>query len=243
MSEAAAAKELAPTGRLRCAINMANPLLTRTDANSGAPAGIVVDLSHELGRRLGVEVDIIPFPSPGELADAVTSNVWDIGFIGAEPQRATHIEFTPAYLEIEATYLVPQGSSIKTVDDVDREGVRIACLARAAYELYLSRNLRHAKLVLEPSFEATFQRFVSDSLDAEAGLRTQLMDDAKRLPGSRVLDGKFSAVQQAIGTPKTRAAGARYLREFVKDIKASGFAARVIQQNGVTGVSVAPAAD
>lgn len=237
------AAELAPTGRLRAALNMANFLLTRKDAKSGAPEGIAVDIARELGRRLGTPVDLLPYDSPGAVADAVTSGAWDVGLIGAEPQRATHIAFTAAYLEIEATYLVPPNSPIASIDDVDREGVRIACLGRAAYELYLSRNLKHAKLVLEPSFEAAFQRFVSDKLDAEAGLRTQLEDDAKRLPGSRVLDGKFSAVQQAIGTPKTREGAARYLREFVEDIKATGFVAHIIQQNGIRGVSVAPAAD
>lgn len=231
--------QLAPTGKLRAAINFANNLLTAKDPATGESSGIALDLVRELGRRLGVPVEIVGYDSPGALADAVRSGVWDVGLIGAEPQRAKDITFTPAYLEIEATYLVPPGSPLRTIADVDRDGVRIAVLARSAYELYLSRNLQHAQLVQEKSFDSTFQRFVADKLDALAGLRAQLVGDAEKLPGSRILDGRFTAVQQAIGTPKDREAGAQYLREFVEDIKATGLVARTIEKNGIRGVSVA----
>jgi polar amino acid transport system substrate-binding protein len=238
----AAISALAPTGTLRAAINLSNNLLTATDPAAGQPRGIVMDLALELGRRLGVPVEIVPYPSPGLLADAAATGAWDVGFIAAEPQRAKEITFTPAYLEIEATYLVPAGSPIRAVADVDRQGVRIAVLARTAYELYLSRNLQHARLVPENSFDSTFHRFVTDRLDALAGIRAQLVADAEKLPGSRILDGRFTAVQQAIGAPKGRDAGAPYLAEFVEDIKATGLVARTIEKNGVRGVSVAPAA-
>jgi polar amino acid transport system substrate-binding protein len=237
---AAVVAQLAPTGKLRAAINFGNPLLTAKDPKTGEPRGIALDLARELGRRLGVPVEIVGYPAPGTLADAVKSGVWDVGLIGAEPQRAQDIAFTAAYLEIEATYLVPPGSPLRTIDDVDREGVRIALLARSAYDLYLSRNLKHAQLVGENSFESTFERFVADKLDAIAGLRAQLVGDVEKLPGSRLLDGRFTAVQQAIGTPRDRPAAAQYLREFVEDIKATGFMARTIEKNGVRGVSVAP---
>lgn len=232
--------ELAPGGKLRAGINFGNPLLTARNA-TGESHGIALDVVHELGRRLGVPVEIVGYDSPGALADMAKSGAWDVGLIGAEPQRAQEIAFTAAYLEIEATYLVPPGSPLRSIADVDRKGVRIAVLGRSAYDLYLSRSLQHAQLVREPSFDATFQRFASDKLDAEAGLRAQLVDDAEKMPGSRLLDGRFTAVQQAIGTPKSREAGARYLREFVEDIKATGFVARAIEQHGVRGVSVAPA--
>ena len=238
----AVVSQLVPTGTLRAAINFGNPLLTARDPATGAPSGIALDIVHELGRRLGVPVAIVGYEGPGILADAVKSNAWDVGLIGAEPQRAQDIAFTAAYLEIEATYLVPPGSPLRTIADVDRDGVRIAVLARSAYELYLSRNLKHAQLVGEKSFDATFKRFSADQLDAIAGLRAQLVDDLEKLPGSRLLDGRFTAVQQAVGTPRERDAGAEYLREFVEDIKASGFVARTIEKNGVRGVSVAPPA-
>lgn len=234
--------ELAPTGRLRVGVNMSNFLLTATDPATGEPRGIAVDLGRELGRRLGVPVEILPYPSPGALADAAKSGAWDVGFLGIEPQRANEIDFTAAYVEIEATYLVPPGSKIRSIAEVDRAGVRIAVPEKSAYELYLTRSLKQAQLVREMGPDNAFKRFVDDKLDALAGLKPRLATDAGNLPGSRILDGRFTAVQQAAGTPKGRAAGAGYLHEFVEDIKASGLVARTIENNGVRGLTVAPKA-
>jgi polar amino acid transport system substrate-binding protein len=224
---------------LRVGINFANFLLTGKDPATGEPRGIALDLAHELGRRLGAPVEIVGYDSPGKLADAVNAGVWDVGFLGAEPQRANQIDFTAAYLEIEASYLLPAGSPLRSIADVDRDGVRIAVPAKSAYELYLSRNLKRAKLVLEDGAAAAFKRFVADRMDALAGLKPRLVTDAENLPGSRIIDGRFTAVQQAIGTPKGRDAGAQYLREFVEDIKATGLVAKTIEKNGIRGVAVA----
>jgi polar amino acid transport system substrate-binding protein len=231
--------ELAPTGTLRVGVNMSNFLLTRTDAATGKPAGVAIDLGHELGKRLGLPVEIIPYPNPGALADAVKTGVWDVGFLGAEPQRANEIDFTAAYVEIEATYLVRGNSPLKAIVDVDREGIRIAVPTKSAYELYLTRSLKHAKLVHEKGSDDAFKRFVDDKLDALAGLKPRLVTDQEKLRGSRIIDGRFTAVQQAAGTPKGRPAGAQYLREFVEDIKASGLVARTIDKNDVRGLTVA----
>jgi polar amino acid transport system substrate-binding protein len=233
---------LAPTGRLRVGINLSNFLLTATDPDTGEYRGVAVDLGRELGRRLGVPVEIIAYPSPGALADAAKAGAWDVGFLGAEPQRANEIDFTAAYVEIEATYLVPPGSPIRRIEEVDREGVRIAISAKSAYDLYLTRNLEHAELVRAEGADGAFRRFVEDGLEALAGLRPRLVKDCGNLPGSRILDGRFTAVQQAIGTPRGRGIGARYLREFAEDIKASGLVAQTIERNGVRGLTVAPAA-
>jgi polar amino acid transport system substrate-binding protein len=233
--------ELAPTGKLRVGLNMSNVLLTATDAATGKPKGLAADLGMELGKRLGVPVELVPFPNPGAVADAAKTGVWDVGFIGAEPQRANEIDFTAAYVEIEATYLVPPGSPIKTISDVDRKGVRIAISGRSAYDLYLERNLKHAELVRERGDEV-FKRFVSDKLDAMAGLRPGLVKNQEALPGSRILDGNFTAVQQAAGAPKGRPAGAKYLKDFIEDVKATGLVAKLIEKNNVRGLSVAPKA-
>ena len=235
----AARSELAPTGKLRVGINLGNFLLTETDAATGEFRGIAVDLGRELGRRLGVAVEIIGYPSPGALADAAKTGAWDVGFLGAEPQRANEIDFTAAYVEIEATYLVPPGSPLKTIADVDREGVRIAISGKSAYDLYLTRNLKHAQLVRIVGADKVFKQFVDDKLEALAGLKPRLVTDAGNLPGSRILEGRFTAVQQAVGTPKGRDAGAQYLREFVEDIKATGLVARTIEKNNVRGLTVA----
>jgi len=231
--------ELAPTGALRVGLNMSNFLLTAKDPATGEIRGVAADLGRELGERLGVRVELVPFPNPGALADAAKSGAWDVGFLGAEPQRANEIDFTAAYVEIEATYLIPPGSKLKAIAEVDRQGIRIAVPEKSAYELYLTRTLKSAQLVRVKGPDNAFKTLVEDKLDALAGLRPRLVTDQEKLPGSRVLDGNFTAVQQAAGTPKGRPAGARYLREFIEDVKASGFVAKTIEKNNVRGLTVA----
>jgi polar amino acid transport system substrate-binding protein len=235
--------ELAPTGVLRAAINMGNSLLVTGRTPAGDPAGVAPDMAGEIASRLGVPVTYVPYARPGELADAADTDVWDIGLIGAEPQRAEKIAFTPAYVEIEATYMVPPGSRLQSIAEVDRAGVRIAVTARSAYDLWLERNIRHAELVRAEGGDATFKLFIGENLDALAGLRPRLLEDAAKLPGARILDGQFTAVQQAIGTARKNTAGAQFLREFVEEAKKSGLVARLIEHHGVVGrLSVAPAA-
>jgi polar amino acid transport system substrate-binding protein len=232
--------ELVPTGKLRVGINFGNTLLTSKDPASGEPRGVAVDLARELGRRIGVPIEFVAFDSAGRMADAVKTGVWDVAFLGAEPQRANEISFTAAYAEIESTYLVPAGSPLRTIADVDRDGVRIAVSEKSAYDLYLSRTLQRARLQRVPGIPGSFELFKAEKMDALAGLRPVLITFAEKLPGSRVLDGRFSTVQQAIGTPRGRDAGASYLREFVEDIKATGLVAKTIERNGIHGLSVAP---
>jgi polar amino acid transport system substrate-binding protein len=198
-------------------------------------------MARAIADRLGVPVKYVPFPRPGELADAVSADAWDIGLIGAEPARAEKIAFTPAYVEIEATYLVPAGSPIRTIAEVDRAGVRIAVTARSAYDLWLERNIRHATLVRSDSLASAAEKFARDGLEALAGLRPGLLGDIEKFPGARILDGQFTAVQQAIGTARANTAGAAFLREFVEQAKASGLVASLIDKHKVTGrLSVAP---
>ena len=237
----AAITEFTPTGKLRVGLNMSNFLLTARDA-AGAPIGVAPDLGRELGKRLGVEVVLVPYANPGLLADDADKNKWDVGFLGAEPQRAKEIDFTPAYVEIESTYLLAPGSSLNSIAAVDAKGVRIAVPERSAYELWLTRNIQNAELVRIKGADAAFKQFVDGKLDALAGLRPRLIDDHAKLPGSRILDGNFTAVQQAAGTPKGRAAAAQYLREFIEDVKASGLVAKTIEKNNVHGLTVAAAA-
>ncbi len=230
--------EFTPTGKLRVGLNMSNFLLTAKDA-AGAPIGLAPDLGRELAKRLGVAVELVPYANPGLLADDANKGKWDVGFLGAEPQRANEIDFTPAYVEIEATYLVPPGSNLKTVAQVDAKGIRISVPERSAYELWLTRNIKNAELVRIKGGDAAFKTFVDGKLDALAGLRPRLITDQANYPGSRILDGNFTAVQQAAGTPKGRAAAFQYLREFIEDVKASGLVARTIEKHNVRGLTVA----
>jgi len=235
----AARDELAPGGRLRVGLNLQNFLLVARDP-AGGYRGIVVDLALELARLAGLEPEFVPFEAAGKLAEAVRADAWDVAFLAAEPVRAREIAFTPAYLEIEASYLVPAGSPIRALTDVDRTGVRIAAAEKSAYDLYLSRTLKHATLVRTPGIDASYERFVADRLEALAGLKPRLVADVEKLPGARILDGRFTAVQQAIGTPVARQAAAAWLRGFAEHAKRSGLVAQAIARHGVRGVAVAP---
>jgi polar amino acid transport system substrate-binding protein len=229
--------ELVPTGTLRVGVNLGNFLLVNKQPD-GSLRGVVPDLAQEIGRRAGVPVELVPSPGAGQVADGVKT--WDVAFIGAEPARAAEIFFTNAYLEIPATYLVPAGSPIKSIDEVDRKGVRIATANRSAYDLYLSRSLKNAELVRAEGIPASYDLFVEKKLDVLSGLLPRLTADAARLPGARILDGRFTAVQQAIGTPKARTGAAAWLVEFVAESKRSGLIAELIAMHGAKGVNVAP---
>jgi len=234
--------ELAPTGVLRAGINMSNFLLVTGRTADGDPDGVSPDMARAIAARLGVPVKLIPFKSPGELADQVNNDVWDIGNIGAEPQRAETIAFTAAYCEIQSTYMVPAGSPITSIDQVDQKGVRIAVTGRSAYGLWLDRNIKNAELIRSDTLDASFDDFVNKKLDVLAGLRPRLMDDVLKLPGARILDGQFSAVQQAVGTPRKNVKAAAFLSKFVEEAKASGFVQSLIDKHKVKGLSVAPLA-
>jgi len=231
--------QLAPTGELRAAINLGNFLLVTGRAASGEPVGVAPDMARAIADRLGVPVRYVTYDKPSELADAVTSGNWDIGLIGAEPQRAEHIAFTKAYVEIEATYLVPTSSDLLEPEDVDQPGRRIAVAERTAYGLWLDRHIRQAELVHTRDHESAIQQFVERKLDALAGLRPRLVKDVERLAASRLLDGRFMAVQQAIGTPIANTPALDFLSSFVETAIASGLVGDLIAKHEVNGLSVA----
>jgi polar amino acid transport system substrate-binding protein len=241
MSDKARA-ELAPTGVLRAGINLSNFLLVTGRSANAEPEGVAPDMAREIARKLGVPVHYVTFKSPGELGDQVGQNVWDIGLIGAEPQRAEKIAFSAAYVEIEATYMVPPSSPIKSIAEVDRKGVRLVVSARSAYGLWLENNIKNATLIQVTGLDAAFNKFKDEKLDVLAGLRPGLLKDIEKMPGATILDGKFSAVQQAVGTAKPNKAGAEFLAAFVEEAKKSGLVARLIERHKVKGLSVAPPA-
>lgn len=241
MSDQARA-ELAPTGVLRAGINLSNFLLVTGRSANGDPEGVSPDVARAIADSLGVPVKYVPFKSPGELADQAGKDVWDIGLIGAEPQRAAVMTFSAAYVEIEATYMVPPGSPIKSIAEVDRKGVKIVTSARSAYGLWLENNIKNAELIQVAGLDGAFNKFVEDKIDVLAGLRPGLLKDIAKMPGATILDGKFSAVQQAVGCNKPCTAGAAYLAAFVEQAKKSGLVASLIEKHKVKGLSVAPPA-
>ena len=232
---------LAPTGTLRAAINLANFLLVSGRDSDGTPYGVAPELAANIAAKLGVAVHYVCFDRPDELARAVDDDVWDIALIGAEPARAQSIAFASAYAEIECTYLVPAGSPFRTIEEVDRDGVRIASVKGAAYDLWLERNLKRATLVAGRSLDEFFEIFVTQKLEAMAGLRPRLLEDVRKLSGARILDGQFASVQQAIGTKRDKSIGTRFLDDFIQRAKQSGLVAQLIEKHAVRGLSVAKA--
>ncbi len=235
-------KDLAPTGRVRVGINYGNPVLAKRDSASGELRGVAVDLARELGRRLHVPVELVSYESAGTMFEAVKAGAWDAAFLAIDPGRADEIDFTAPYVEIEGTYLVPAGSRYRVAEDVDQADVRIGVSAKSAYDLFLSRSIQHAELIHASSPDAAFALFLAGTVDVLAGVRQHLVANAAKLPGSRVLDGRFMAIQQALGIVKGRVDGAKYLREFIEDVKASGLVKLALEKSGVSGVSIAPAA-
>ena len=218
-------KELAPSGRLRAAVNFGNTVLAQRGP-AGEPRGVSVELARELGRRLGVPVDLVFYDAAGRVTDAARAKAWDVAFIAIDPKRADDIDFTAPYVVIEGTYLVRADSPLRKVEDFDREGIRITVGAKSAYDLYLSRTLKRAQIVRSPTSPGAIELFVKDRLEASAGVKNPLMDYAKAQPGYRVIEPGFMKIEQAMGTPRGRPNGARYLRAFVEEMKASGFVER-----------------
>ena len=235
--------QLAPTGVLRAGINMSNFLLVVDKTPSGDPIGPSPSMAAAIADALGVPLQLIPYSNPSAVAAAAGTGAWDIGNIGAEPQRAAVMDFTAAYAEIESTYLVPPGSPIQSIDEVDRPGNRIAVSKGSAYGLWLENNIKQADLRTIEGGDAAFDQFVNEKMEAFAGLRPGLGTLAEKLPGSRILDGQFAAVQQAIGVNKGNDAAYAWLKAFVEDAKSSGLVASFIEKFGVQGrLSVAPLA-
>jgi polar amino acid transport system substrate-binding protein len=240
MIPSAAIADLAPTGKIRAAINFGNPILATKDPATGQARGVSVDLARELGRRLAVPVELVTFNTAGEVVDAFKAGTIDVGFVAIDPARATDISYTDPYVVIEGSYLVTRDSPVRSNADVDRAGTRVAVGAKSAYDLYLSRELKLATIVRAPSSPAVTDFFLAQKLDVAAGVKQQLEADAKRLPGLRLLDGRFMLINQAMGTPHGRDAGAEYLRDFVANMKSSGFVAEALKRNGIEGAAVAP---
>ena len=233
--------EFTPTGKLRASINLGNPVLANRGAD-GQPYGISIDLAHEFGRWLGVDVELVVFDAAGKSVAAVTAEEADIGFFAIDPIRGAGLSFTEPYVLIEGSYLVRQDSPIQDNAEVDRAGIRVTVGKGSAYDLYLTRELKAAEIVRAAYSSSVVDTFLSQNLDVAAGVRPQLEADAARLDGLRLLPGRFMVIQQAMGLPKARSSEAvSLLRTFVAQMKQQGFVADAMARHHVKGASVAPA--
>lgn len=232
ISMRAAIADLAPDGTIKAAINVGNGVLAQRDQVTGALGGVSVDLATELGRQLQVPVELVPFASAGSVAGAARTRAWTIAFLAIDPARAVDIDYTEPYVVIEATYAVPAASALRTIADVDRPGVRIAVSTNSAYDLYLKRHIQHATLVPAPSPPESLTMFLSDRLEAVAGVRQPLVRLAAEHPGLRVMEGRFTRIEQAMCVSKGASAGIRYLQSFIAEMRASGFVAQALHKSG-----------
>ena len=237
---AAARAELAPAGKLRPAINFGNPVLANRDATTGDPRGVSVDIARELVRRLDVEIVLVPYSAAGKVVDDARANVWDVAFVAIDPKRAVDMDYSAPYVIIEGAYLVRDGSAIRSNADVDRDGVRISVGRGSAYDLFLSRELKHATLVRTSVSQGATDQMLAQDLEVTAGVKQQLQADASRVPGVHLLDGRFMVIEQAMATPKGRPEGARYLVAFIEELKANGFVADALKRHAIEGAAVAP---
>jgi polar amino acid transport system substrate-binding protein len=228
-------KDLAPTGKLRASINLGNIVLAQ--GTPDAPGGVTPELARELAQRLGVPCELKCFDAAGKAFEALKGGSVDIVFLAIEPVRAAEVAFSAPYVIIEGVYMVPKESPIKAVGDVDRAGVRIGVNKASAYDLFLTRSLKHAELVRG---ESGVELFIKDRLEAAAGVKQPIVAYAKTNPAVRVLDGRFMEIRQAMGTVRGRDAGARYLHAFVEEMKASGFVADALKRSNQPDASVAP---
>ncbi len=232
-----------PTGKLRASINLGNPILANRDPITQLPVGVSIDLATAFAQRLGVGIDFLVFDTAAKSVEAVTLEQADIGFFAIDPLRGDGISFTAAYVLIEGGYMVRTDSSIQANEEVDKAGHRVTVGKGSAYDLFLTRELKHAEIVRAPSSPTVVDVFVEQGLDVAAGVKQQLEADAIRLPNLRLLPGRFMVIQQAMGLPKSRGElAAEALRAFVEEMKASGFIQASMARHGIKGASVAPAA-
>ncbi len=238
--------EIAPGGKLRAAINLGNPILATANLGGGAPIGVSVDLAHELGKRLGVPVELVTFTSAGRVVEAVTAAQVDIAFVAVDPVRGAGMGQTPPYVVIEGAYLVKYDSSIRSNAEVDRANNRVIVATGSAYDLFLSRELKAARLVRTTTSQEVANAMLAQNIEVAAGVRQQMLMDATRLnngqPTVRLLDGRFMVINQAMGLPKGRTIALDYLNAFIEDMKASGFVAQALARHNIDGAAVAPAA-
>ena len=233
----------APTGALRAAINLGNPILANASA-TGEPRGVSIDLAREFAQRLGVPLEMVVVDAAGKSVDAVARETADIGFFAIDPVRGADIAFTAPYVLIEGAYLVPDASPLRGNEEVDTADHRVVVGKGSAYDLHLSRELKHAQIVRAPTSPAVVDTFIAQRCEVAAGVKQQLEADARRIGGLRLLPGRFMVIRQAMGVPKSRGtAAAALLREYVEEMKASGFVAAALRRHNIDGASVAPAGD
>ena len=223
---------LAPTGTLRAGLNLSNFLLVSGQNADGTPAGVSPDLARHIAAALDVPCEFVLFETPGQLADAVSDDVWDICNIAHEPDRARQIDFSQPYVLIDANFLVRTDSAFTRNEDIDQNDVKIIAFYRSAYDLWLRDNLQHASLVAADSIQHSHDMFLRGEADVLASLkpRLQMELDTDR---HRIIASRFTAIKQAVGIKKTDPAILQFLNDLINDAIANGFIEASLSAHGV----------
>jgi polar amino acid transport system substrate-binding protein len=237
-----ALRELAPSGKLRVAINYGNPVLASKDRIGGHLHGLAVDIARELGRQSGLPVELVGYEKAADVVANVNQNAWDVAFVSAPVARTAEIAITAPYMEIEVTYLVPARSRFRSVSDVDSPGVRIVVQENYSTDFFLSNRLMHAVIFRTVDDAAALKMLKTGAAEAFASSKHRLLLLAQSDSDYRVLDDRFATIAHTLGVPAGRNAAAAYVSQFAEDIKTSGFLQRAIENSGVQGVVIAPAA-
>lgn len=224
------AKQMAPTGKLRVALNMRNEMLITGKTADGQPDGLAPAMAAAFAEKLGVPLECVPYTAPDKIFVDAAEDKWDVAMVGADPARAEHVEFTNPYCQIEATCAVPTTSGLRKCEDLDKANVTIATCKGAAYTLWLESNIKNATLKIVDGHDATYEAFNDEALEALAGLRPKLKKDASKRPATRLLPGKFMAVQQAACTKKGRPEGFKMLSDFIEEAKTSGLVKQLMEK-------------
>ena len=237
---------LAPTGVLRAAINLGNSVLAQRADAPGQLAGVSVELAEALARRLEVRAELVEFASAGQVVRALPGKAWDVAFLAVDPARGRDMVFTAPYLLIEGSFLVASGSPLADAMEVDRPGLRIATGQGSAYDLFLERSLRHARLVRHPVARDAFDALARGECEAAAGVRQVAERYAREHGAMRVLAPSFMAIEQAMAVPRSglapqvRDAVASYLTEFLREQLGSGCIAQALRRSGQHDVTPVP---
>jgi polar amino acid transport system substrate-binding protein len=240
--DAALRAEFAPSGTLVAGVNFGNPVIAQQDPAGGQPRGVGPELARELAHRLGVPIRYVVYDTAGKMADAGKQGQWDVAMLAVDPARAQDIAFSAPYVLIEGTYMVRASSPLTRIEEFDRKGLRISVALKSAYDLYLTREIKNAELVRVATSQAAIEEFLAGKVDVVAGVRQPLDSTAKKVPGLRVIEGSYMSIGQASGVPKARTRAAAYLRDFIEEMKSSGFVARKLADSGITDAKVAPPA-
>jgi polar amino acid transport system substrate-binding protein len=233
--------DLIQSGKLRVALGLGSPALAVKDPTSGEVRGPALDLVRALAMKIGVQLEPVEYPRPGAILQGIAADEWDVTFLVGDPARAAEADFSPPYMQTEYTYLVPAGSSKRSVAEMDQPGVRIAVPRGDGSDLRLTKTLKHAELVRAESVAAIIEMVRAGQVDAYAGPRVVLLKLSEQAPGSRVLDDGFADIVYVAMVPKGKAGHLAYVSDFIEEAKSSGLVQRTIDQYGLKGIQVAAA--